>query len=50
MVIQKVVRYLPIIFDPKILSLKERTYLDSLSMNELQGIFIAYEMRIEQEN
>jgi hypothetical protein len=49
-VIQKVLRSLPIRFDPKISSLEERTYLDSLSMDELHGIFTAYEMRIEQEN
>jgi hypothetical protein len=41
---------LPIRFYPKILSLEERTYIDSLSMDDLHGIFIAYEMRIEQEN
>jgi hypothetical protein len=37
-------------FDPKISTLEERTYLNSISMDELYGIFRAYEMRIEQEN
>jgi hypothetical protein len=37
-------------FDPKISGLEERTYIDSLSMDELHGIFTAYEMRIEKEN
>jgi hypothetical protein len=37
-------------FDPKVLTLEERTYLDSISMNELHGIFTTYEMRTEQEN
>jgi hypothetical protein len=50
MVVQKVLRSLPMRFDPKISSLEERTDLDSLSMDELHGIFTAYEMRIEQEN
>jgi hypothetical protein len=37
-------------FDPKISTLEERADLDSISMDELHGIFIAYEMRTEQEN
>jgi hypothetical protein len=37
-------------FDSKISSLEERIDLDSLSMDELHGIFTAYEMRIEQDN
>jgi uncharacterized protein YxeA len=37
-------------FDPKISTLDERTDLESISMDELHGIFTAYEMRIEQEN
>jgi hypothetical protein len=49
-VVQKVLRSLSMRFDPKISTLEEITYLDSLSMDELHGIFIAYEMRIEQEN
>jgi hypothetical protein len=38
------------IFDPKISKLEERTYLESISMDEIHGIFIACEMRTEQEN
>ena len=37
-------------FDPKISTLEERAYLDSISMDELHGIFIAYELITEQEN
>jgi hypothetical protein len=37
-------------FDPKILALEERADIESISMEELHGIFIAYEMRTEQEN
>jgi hypothetical protein len=34
-------------FDPKISSLEEREDLDSVSMDELHGIFTTYEMRTE---
>jgi hypothetical protein len=37
-------------FDPKISTLEERADLDSISMDELHGIFTAYEMIIEQAN
>jgi hypothetical protein len=46
-IVQKVLRSLPMIFDPKISSLEERAYIDSISMGELHVIFRAYEMRIE---
>jgi hypothetical protein len=49
-VVQKVLRYLPMRFDSKISSLEEREYISTLSMDKLHGIFTAYEMRIEQEN
>jgi hypothetical protein len=49
-IVQKVLRSLPMRFDPKISALEERTDLDSISMDELHGIFTAYEMRTEQEN
>jgi hypothetical protein len=48
--IQKVLRSLPMRFNPKISTLEERLDLDSISMDELHGIFTAYEMRTEQEN
>jgi hypothetical protein len=38
------------IFDPKISTLQERSYLNSISMEKLHGIFTACEMRTEQEN
>jgi hypothetical protein len=47
MVFKKVLRSLPMRFDPKISSLEERADLSTLRMDELHGIFIAYEMRIE---
>ena len=37
-------------FDPKISTLEEGENLDSISMDELHRIFIACEMRTEQEN
>jgi hypothetical protein len=37
-------------FDPKISALEEREYLNSISMDELHGIFTSYEMRTEHEN
>jgi hypothetical protein len=47
MVVQNVLRSLPMRFDSKISSLEEITYLGTLGMGELHGIFTAYEMRIE---
>ena len=49
-IVQKVLRSLPMRFDPKISALEERANLDSISMDELHGIFTTYEMRNEQEN
>jgi hypothetical protein len=37
-------------FDPKISTLEERADLNSIRMDELHGIFKAYEMRTEKEN
>jgi hypothetical protein len=41
-IVQKVLGYLPMRFDPKISTLEEREYLDSISMGELHGIFTTY--------
>jgi hypothetical protein len=49
-IVQKVLRYLPMRFDRKISTIEEREDLNSISMDELHGIFTTYEMRIEQEN
>jgi hypothetical protein len=46
-IVQKVLRSLPMRFNPKISALEERSYLNSISMDELHGIFTAYEMRTE---
>jgi hypothetical protein len=49
-IVQNVLRSLPIRFDSKISTLEERADLNKINMDELDGIFIAYEMIIEQEN
>jgi hypothetical protein len=49
-IVQKVLRSLPMRFNPNISTLEERSDLNSISMDEMHGIFTAYEMRIEQEN
>jgi hypothetical protein len=49
-IIQKVLKPLPMRFYPKISTLEEREDLNSITMDEIHGIFTAYEMRIEQEN
>jgi hypothetical protein len=46
-IVQKVLRSLPMRFNPKISTLEERLDLNSISMDELHGIFTAYEMRTE---
>jgi hypothetical protein len=49
-IFQYVLRSLPMRFNPKISTLEEISDLNSISMDKLHGIFIAYEMRTEQEN
>jgi hypothetical protein len=44
-IVQKVLRSLPMRFDPKISTLEEREDLNLISMDELHGIFTAYEIR-----
>jgi hypothetical protein len=49
-IVQKILRSLPMRFDPKISALEEREDLATLSMDELHGILTTYEMRTEQDN
>jgi hypothetical protein len=49
-IVQKVLRCLPMRFNPKISAIEERSDLNSISMDELHGIFTTYELRTEQEN
>jgi hypothetical protein len=48
-IVKKVLRSLPARFDSKISALEERTDLDTLEMDELHGILIAYEMTTSGE-
>jgi hypothetical protein len=48
-IVQKVLRSLPMRFNPKISALEERSDLNSINMDELHGIFTTYEMRTEHE-
>jgi hypothetical protein len=49
-IVQKILRSLPMRFNPKISTLEERSDLDSISMDELHGIFTTYEIRTKKEN
>jgi hypothetical protein len=49
-IVQKILIFLPMRFNPKISALEERSDLDSIIMEELHGIFTTYEMKTEQEN
>jgi hypothetical protein len=49
-IIQKILRYLSMRFDPKISTLEEREDIDRIIMDELHGNFTAYEMRTEHES
>ena len=49
-IVQNVLRYLPMRFDHKISTIEERVDLDSIRMDELHGIFTSYEMRTKKEN
>ena len=46
-IVQKILRSLPMGFDPKVSSLEETVYLVTLSMDELHGILKAYEIRTQ---
>ena len=49
-IVQKVLRSLPLIFNLKVSAIEEMKDLDRLTMDELHGILTAYEMRVEKEN
>ena len=50
MIVKKVLRSLPLIFDAKFSAIEEMKDLDSLTMDELHGILTAYEMKTKKEN
>jgi hypothetical protein len=49
-VVQKVLRSLPMRFDSKISTLEERADIGTLSMENLHGIFTSYEIRKKHKN
>ena len=49
-IVEKVLGSLPMIYNPKISTLEDIEDLEKLTMEELYGILIAYEMRIGQDN
>jgi hypothetical protein len=49
-IVQNVLISLPMRFDHNISTLEERTYMDSISMDELHGMFTTYEMGTKHEN
>jgi hypothetical protein len=48
-IFQKVLRSLPMKYDAKVSTLEYREDVEKLTMDELHGILIAYEMRIGQK-
>ena len=49
-IVEKVLKSLPMIYNLNISTLEYREDLDKLTMEELYGILISYEMRIGQDN
>ena len=49
-VVRKILRTLPKRFNPKISALEERTNLDTMTVDQLHGTLLAYEMTIEDED
>ena len=48
--VDKILRTLPMIYNPKISTLEDRENLSTLAVDELYGILIGYELRIGREN
>ena len=49
-IVQKILRSLPMRFDSKISAIEEKTNLDTMTVDKLHGTPTAYEMRTEQED
>ena len=49
-IVQKILRSLPVRFDSKMSAIEEILDLDTMTMDELHGTLTAYEMRIEKED
>jgi hypothetical protein len=48
--VEKILRTLPMLYNPKVSTLEDREKLDELTMDELYGILITYELRLGHEN
>jgi hypothetical protein len=48
--VEKVLRTLPILYNPKVSSLEDQENLDKITMDELYGILTTYELRLGHEN
>jgi hypothetical protein len=48
--VEKILRTLPMLYNPKVSTLEDRENLDQLTMDELYGILIAYELILGHEN
>jgi hypothetical protein len=49
-IVQNILRSIPMRIDPKVSSLEERSYLAMLSIDELHGILTTYKVRTKQDN
>ena len=49
-IVQKIIRCIPMRFDSKISSIEKRIDLDTMTVDELHGTLTAYEMRTEQKD
>ena len=49
-IVDKILRTLPMIYNPKVSTLEDQENLSTLTLDELYGILIAYELRIGSEN
>ena len=49
-IVDKVLRTLPMVYNPKVSTLEDRQDTDKITLDELYGILTAYELRIGWEN
>ena len=49
-IVDKVLRTLPMAYNPKMSTIEDRENISSLTLDELYGILVAYELRIGWEN
>ena len=49
-IVDKVLRTFPMVYNPKVSRLEDREDISKLTLDELYGILVAYELRIGREN